>query len=110
MTYSEDFRKQVFLIREKEQLTFAETAERFGVAKSSLLRWQSQPQPCKTRNRPAQKIDMSALEKDVEENPDSYHYERAARFNVSEGGIRAALKRLKISHKKKSGASQSRER
>ena len=101
MTYSQDFRTQVFLIREKEQLSFAETAERFGVAKSSLVRWQSHPEPCKTRNKPPIKIDMSALEKDIEDNPDSYHYERAARFNVSEGGIRAALKRLNISCKKK---------
>jgi transposase len=100
MTYSKDFRKQALSMREKEQLSFAETAERFGVAKSSLVRWQSHPEPCKTRNKPPIKIDMSALEKDIEDNPDSYHYERAARFNVSEGGIRAALKRLKMSHKK----------
>ena len=108
MTYSQDFRKQALFMREKDKLSFAQTAARFGVDKSSLVRWQSNPEPCKTRNKPAIKIDMSALEQDVKDNPDSYHYERAAKFNVSEGGIRAALKRLKISHKKKSEASQSR--
>jgi transposase len=77
MTYSQEFRTQAFLIREKEQLSFAEASTRFGVAKSSLVRWQSNPEPCKTRNKPPIKIDMSALEKDIEENPDSYHYERS---------------------------------
>ena len=107
MAYPAQFRKKLFSVKEKEGLTALECAKRFGVSKGSVLRWENDQDPIFKRNRPAQKIDMLALAKDVEENPDSYHYERAARFNVTEGGIRAALKRLNISCKKKSEASQS---
>ena len=40
------------------------------------------------------------MAKDVEEHPDSYQYERVARFGVSQQGIAYALKKLKISRKK----------
>ncbi len=43
---------------------------------------------------------MEALKRDVELHPDAYHYERAMRCGVTEGGIRKALKRLGISYKK----------
>ena len=51
---------------------------------------------------------MEALKKDVETNPDSYIYERAARFSVSDSGMRDALKRLGFSRKKNTKTSQSR--
>ena len=43
---------------------------------------------------------MEKLKQDVEQYPDSYQYERAKRFEVSQRGIALALKRLGISHKK----------
>ena len=46
-------------------------------------------------------MDWEALAKDVETHPDSYQYERAARFGVSQPGIAYALNRLKLSRKKK---------
>ena len=46
-------------------------------------------------------LDLSALKKDVEKFPDLYMYERAKKFRVSTSGIEHALKKLKISHKKK---------
>jgi hypothetical protein len=49
---------------------------------------------------------MEALKQDIELYPDSYHYERAARFNVSPKGIFEALKRLGVTSKKKPEASQ----
>jgi Zn-dependent peptidase ImmA (M78 family) len=36
------------------------------------------------------------LAQDVQEHPDSYQYERAARFGVSQQGIAYALKKLKL--------------
>ncbi|WP_414635104.1 IS630 transposase-related protein [Beggiatoa leptomitoformis] len=45
-------------------------------------------------------MDSEALRQDVELYPDVYHYERAARFGMTEGGIRHVLKRLGISRKK----------
>ena len=44
---------------------------------------------------------MQALARDVAEHTDSYQYERAERFGVSQRGIALALKRLGISYKKK---------
>jgi transposase len=100
MTYSLDFRKKVLKIRVEEGLSIEEVAIRFGVGKASVMRWLIDIEPKKKRNKPATKIDMEALKKDVEANPDSYQYERAARFNVSKTGIRSALIRLKLSYKK----------
>ena len=39
MTYSRDFREKVLFIKEKENLSFAKTAKRFGVGKESIVRW-----------------------------------------------------------------------
>ena len=51
---------------------------------------------------------MEALKKDVDENPDSYIYERAERFSISASGMRYALKRLGMSRKKNTKTSQGR--
>jgi transposase len=57
-------------------------------------------EPCRFRNKPATKIDMEFLVRDVELYPDAYQHERAERFGCSQRGIGYALKRLKISRKK----------
>jgi transposase len=108
MTYSLDFRKKVLAIKEEENLSFEAVAQRFGIgSKNTVFRWSKKLEPCRTRNKPATKIDMEALARDVEQHPDAYQYERAQRLNVSESGVQAALKRLNISHKKNTSASQS---
>ena len=66
--------------------------------------------PCTTRNKPATKINMEALKKDVAENPDLYLLERAEKFKVSGSAIFYALRRLNIRCKKKLKASESRSR
>ena len=100
MTYSTDFRKKVLSIKEQENLTFCETAKRFGVGQSSLVRWSQNIEPQRTRNQPTVKLNWEAKASEVEEYPDSYQYERAARFGVSRPGIAYALRQLKISRKK----------
>jgi hypothetical protein len=45
---------------------------------------------------------MEALAGDVENTPDAYQYERAARRGVSQRAIGDALKRLNVSDKKNS--------
>ncbi len=42
-------------------------------------------------------MNWEALTQDVNEHPDSYQYERAARFGVSQQGIAYALKKLALS-------------
>ena len=110
MSYDIKFRRQVLKIREKEGLSFSKVAHRFGVSKQTIYNWSKRIEEKKTRNKPAQKIDMDALKKDIERDPDAYQYERAARFGVTQMAIWAALKRLKVSYKKNSQASQSRSR
>ena len=87
-------------IKAKDDLSFEETALRFGVSKSSVSRWAKRLEPCRTRNKPATKIDLDQLIRDVEQHPDAYQHECAERFGCSQRGICEALKRLKISRKK----------
>lgn len=106
MTYCVDFRRKVLLVREKEGLTFDQVAARFHVGKASVVRWAKHLEPQLKRNKPATKIDMDALRKDVQEYPDAYNYERAKRLGVSPSGIFDALKRLGVTYKKNPQTSQ----
>ena len=107
-SYSKEFRKKVFEIKKKEGLTNKQTADRFGISERVIYEWKHKPEPQKTRNKPATKINMEALKKDIEERPDDYHYERAGRFNVSTSAIFYAVKRLGIRYKKNASSPKSR--
>jgi transposase len=107
MTYSIDFRKRLFAVQEEEGLSLSETGRRFCVPVRTLFRWKKRIEPRTKRNKPATKIDMEALRKDVEESPDRYQYERAKDFDVTQEAIWFALKRLGISYKKNSVSSKS---
>ena len=101
MTYSLDFRKKVLAVKESENLSFEDVALRFGIgSKNTVFRWTKKLEPCKTRNKPATKINMEALDDDVKQYPDAYQFERAQRLGVSESCVQVALKRLKTSRKK----------
>jgi len=106
MSYSIDYRQRVFEIKEREGLTFEETMKRFGVGIATLFRWQKRMEPREKRNKPATKIDMERLKKDVKKRADAYLMERAERFQVSVSGMYYALKRLGISYKKNSASPQ----
>ncbi|CAK0752674.1 transposase [Gammaproteobacteria bacterium] len=107
MTYSIDFRRKVLAIQEQEQLTYAEIASRFGIGIgigigiATLTRWRSRLEPKLTRDKPATKINRESLARDVAMHPDAYQFERAKRLGVSRSGIGQALKRMRISYKKK---------
>ena len=105
MTYPLKFRKKVFAIKDKYGLTFEATSERFDIPIRTLFRWKNKIDPCTTRNKPATKIDMDALAKDLVTAPDDYQWERAKRLGVAERTIGYALKRLAISHKKNTDSS-----
>lgn len=100
MAYSLDFRKQVFKIKEKYNFTFAETSEHFGITIRTLFRWSKRLEPKVKRDKPSTKVNMKLLEQDVKKHPDSYQYERAERFGVTQSAIYYALKRLGVSVKK----------
>ena len=107
MAYSLDFRKQVFKVKEKNNFTFEQTAEHFGITIRTLFRWKNNPEPKLKREKPATKVDMKLLEQDVKKNPDAYQYERAEKFGVTQSTIYYALKRLGISVKKNANSPQS---
>lgn len=100
MGYSVDFRKRVLASKEKNKLTFEETAERFDVSLRSLFRWSKEVEP-KKRKQHKTKIDMHALARDVEEHPDAFQYERAERLGVCSNAVLYALRRMGYSRKKK---------
>lgn len=108
MTYDKRFRLQVLKVKKDRQLSNKEVSELFGINERSIYRWQKEIEPKKHRNKPSTKIDMEVLSKDLESYPDSYNYERAKRLGVSTSGIRSAIKRLGITRKKNSQASENR--
>ena len=65
-----------------------------------MFRWSKPIEVRRTRDKPATKLDMEALEQDVPTYPEAYQYERAERLGVSRRGIGYALKRLGIRRKK----------
>ncbi len=99
MTYPIDFRRHVLSVRKKEGLTFEETANRFCLGISSLTRWSKDLEP-KAYPLRMYKIDLKALEADVELYPDAYQHERAERFGVCQNAIHQALKKLNVTYKK----------
>ncbi len=106
MSFSKDFRRQLCKVMEDEKLTAKEASIRFGISIRSVFRWKHKPEPSKTRNKPATKIDMEALKKDIEEHPDGFLYERAERLEVSKSGVFYAMRRLGVSYKKNARSSE----
>ena len=92
-------------VRERDQLSIAQVAERFAVGKASVMRWlkRIEHKPSGFRRR---KLDVEALAADLRDDPDAYQYERAARLGVTQNAICYALKnKLRVSHKKNAGTS-----
>ena len=107
MTYDINMRRKVLSIRDNEGLSFVEAGKRFGISKQTVYNWSKRLAPKRTRNKPATKIDMEALSRDVSAYPDAYQYERARRLNVSPRCVGYALKRLGVSYKKNAQSSKS---
>jgi len=105
MAYSIDFRKAAISFMEKGH-TEKELLETFGIYASNVNRWRKLqektnslvPQYRKTRKR---KIDLKVLEQAVERKPDSTLLELARIFDCREQSVDAALKRAKITRKKR---------
>ena len=94
-----DFRKKVLQVRAQEGLTLEEVSIRFGVGIATVFRWTKTLAPRVTRLKPATKIDMEALKRDIEKHTDAYQHKRAQRFGVTQTGIWHALRRLKVTYR-----------
>jgi len=102
--YSEDMRNRALRYRETHSDT--ETSEVFGVSKNAIRQWQKLEKETggvkpKELKRSGRKIKESELKGDVETHPDDFNWERAKRFGCTEEGIRKAMKRNKLTRKKK---------
>lgn len=78
--YPLKFREKVLKVKEKDNLSFEQVGKRFDVHPRTIQRWAVRIMPITKRNKPAVKINMEMLSKDVKENPDSYQFERAKKF------------------------------
>ena len=112
MSYSIDYRKRTIEYRQAGH-TLAETHQVFKVSQTTICTWEKQLKETgnlekKELHRGSRKIDPEELKVYVAEHPDAYQSEMAEAFQCSESGIRYALKRHKITRKKRQPATRSR--
>jgi transposase len=106
--YNLTFIKKV--LQKRKQLSLRKLADKYDISVQAIQNWEKGKLPKGKRNRANTKLDVDSLLADVKEYPDSYQYERAERLGVSEACIWSNLKKLGISYKKNTKASQSRRR
>ncbi|MGI4851679.1 MAG: IS630 transposase-related protein [Janthinobacterium lividum] len=104
--YSIDLRERVLLYIDAGH-SQRQAGEVFNIPRQTIYNWQrlkGQTGGLKMRrsgHRRALKIEEDALRQAVENRPDDYLYELAKVFKVSPSGIYRALKRYKITRKKR---------
>tara|TARA_B100000475_G_C14949350_1_gene295015 strand:+ start:70 stop:426 length:357 start_codon:yes stop_codon:yes gene_type:complete len=102
--------KKVLSIKKREKLSIRKTAQRFGLSTRTVYKWDKDIISEGKRICKARKLDMQELKENVIKYPDFYQYERAEKFKVSQNCIHKALKRLKVSYKKKPHTSRGKRR
>jgi len=105
MAYEKKFKERV-LEYLTEGHTERETATVFKVGRSSIQNWKKAiaktgSLEVKKRNRRAKKLPLEDLEAYVSMHPDAYLSEIGEHFNCSGEAVRKALKKLKITRKKR---------
>ena len=112
MSYSKKYIERTIEYRQAGH-TLEETHQVFKVSISTIREWEKQQKETgdlgkKELHRSFRKIDPEKLKAYVEEHPDAYQSEMAEAFGCSESGIRDALRRHKITRKKRRPAIRSR--
>ena len=105
MSYSEDYRKRTIEYRQ-EGHTLEETKKIFKVSIATIRAWEKHFREKgdfkpKVPDRPFKKIDPEELKKYIQQHSDAYLKEIAEQFHCSSEAIRKALKKLKITRKKR---------
>ena len=105
MGYSKDFRKRAVAYK-NEGHTIEETSKVFAIGKSTLNQWLKKYRETgdlsnKPLNRGYKKIDPEKLKKYVQEHENIIQADMAKEFSCSIPGICKALKRNKITLKKR---------
>lgn len=97
MSYSIEIRKKTLEL--KKSMVVTDIARLLKVGVASIYRWQNRIED-KPRVIKPRKMDVDKLKKDIEEYPDGYQIERAARLGVSEACVNYWLQKLGYSRKK----------
>ena len=102
--YSKDIKEKAIAYRENH--TQKETCEIFGIGANTLKTWRRQQKNTGTlestpKIRRWRKIEPGDLLLDVHRNPDDFNDERSEKFGCTGEAIRQAMKKLKITRKKK---------
>jgi transposase len=105
MAYEIKYKKRAIEYHEEGNST-RKTAKTFGISPNTLNKWLKEYREqggFTVKPRPANntKLTEEALLTYFADNGDSYQEEAAKHFGVSQSGISRALKRLKITRKKK---------
>ena len=105
MSKSIDLREAAIAYHESGH-TIAETAEIFGVGKSTISGWKRKKKETgnlkdKPLNRTYKKIEPERLKRYVKEHPEATQQEMAEEFGCCNQAISKALKRNKITRKKR---------
>ena len=105
MAYSVDFRKAAVEYKDNGH-TFAELKEAYGITNKTYDDWKKLHEENGSYDkrevvRKPKKIDIEVLKKALEEKPDAYLRELAEPFKCSEQAIFKALKKHKITYKKR---------
>ena len=111
MSYSRKYRERTIEYRQAGH-TLEETHQTFKVSRTTIQIWEKQLKETgdlgkKKLHRSFRKIDPEKLKAYVAEHPDAYQSEMAKAFECSESGIRDALRRYKITRKKRQPAIRS---
>ena len=105
MSYSKEYRERTIEYRQAGH-TLEETRQVFKISITTIRKWEKQLKEMgdlgkKELHRSYRKIDPEKLKAYVAEHPDAYQAEMAKEFGCSESGIRDALRRHKITRKKR---------
>jgi transposase len=105
--YTTDLKKRV--LKYESTHTVKETSEVFGVGVRTIFKWKKKLKETGNLERAPlhrkwRKLDPEKLIKYVEEHPDAYEKEMASEFKVSKSCIGKALRKRKVTRKKKLGA------
>jgi len=114
MTYSIDLREKVMEFLEKGHRV-SQAEESFGISGFTIRKWRRKLEETgnlgdEPRQATFKKLDPEKLKAHVGEHPDAYLKEMGEAFGCSGTTVFKALRRLKITRKKKPGGSKSRRR
>jgi len=105
MSYDKKYRERVLALVDSGKKQ-EEVRAMFGLGVNTITKWKKlRAETGSVANKPLErkwrKIDPEKLQLDVKEYPDDFDSERAKRLGCSASGVKKAMKRHKITRKKR---------